>query len=109
VARKIIILFTTIKKSEINDKINIKKLAMENYFYGKGISGQIIEENFGKFENKVKECYRQVYSKIDNFSLAKKMIKENPKLKNLENKVDVEFQKNFKPGSSLIHFRNIGY
>ncbi|AXV37990.1 MAG: hypothetical protein CIT01_07150 [Methanobacterium sp. BRmetb2] len=53
------------------------------------------------------ESYRQIFSKFDNFSLAKKMIKENPNMKNLENEIEVNFQKEFRPGSGLIHTRNI--
>lgn len=55
----------------------------------------------------VKESYRQVFSKFDNFSLAKKMIKENPNIKNLEDEIEVNFQKEFRQGSGLIHTRHI--
>ena len=53
------------------------------------------------------ESYRQVFSKYDNFKLAKKMIKENPDLKNLENEIEVGFQKEFGPNSGLLHTRHI--
>lgn len=55
----------------------------------------------------VKEAYRQIFSKFNNFSLAKRMIKENPSIKNLENEIEVNFQKEFRPGSGLIHTRHI--
>lgn len=57
----------------------------------------------------VKECYRQVYSKIDDFELAEKMVKEDPSIKDLENKTEIKVQKNWKPGSDLIISSNIGH
>ena len=57
----------------------------------------------------VKDCYRQIYSKIDDFKLAEKMIEDNPSIKDLENKNEVVIQKNWKPGSDLIVFTNLGY
>jgi len=57
----------------------------------------------------VKECYRQIYSKLDDFELAEKMVKEDPSIKDLENKTEIKVQKNWKPGSDLIISTNVGY
>ncbi|MGZ7135095.1 MAG: DUF4238 domain-containing protein [Methanobacterium sp.] len=57
----------------------------------------------------VKECYRLIFSKIDDFKLAEKMVKEDPKIKDLENKAELTVQKNWKPGSDLIVMTNRGY
>jgi len=57
----------------------------------------------------VKECYRQIYSKIDDFELAEKMVKEDPSIKDLENRTEIKVQKNWKPGRDLIVTTNIGY
>jgi hypothetical protein len=57
----------------------------------------------------VKECYMQIYSKMDDFELAEKMVKENPSIKNLEDKTEIKVQKNWKPGRDLIISSNVGY
>lgn len=58
----------------------------------------------------VKECYRQVFSKTNDFDLAKGMIKANPQIKYVENKSKVTLIKNWRgPGRDLIVSDNIGH
>lgn len=57
----------------------------------------------------VKECYRELYSKFDDFELAKGMVKADPSIKNIENKAEVKVVKDWKPGSDLIIGTNKGH
>lgn len=60
------------------------------------------------FQNslQVKGSFREFYSKNSDFGLAKEMIKKDPKLKNLENRVKIELLK-MPDGREIIHTKNI--
>ncbi len=58
----------------------------------------------------LKECYRQVFSKENDFKLAKDMIEADPSIKDVENKTKVTIIKNWRgTGRDLIVTDNIGH